>query len=66
MRLCWDAELYQAEAAEQAAQDVLDLEALVTEFGADAVLKIKRQTDPKFELPEGLKGRKAKPKGAAA
>jgi hypothetical protein len=60
----WDPAFYSMAASAQAAQDVADLEALVREFGPEAVLKIKRQSDPGFELPEHLKNRKAK--GAAA
>lgn len=61
----WEADLYLQEAAERAQQDLVDLEALVKEFGSDAVLKIKRQADPAFELPEPLRGRKPA-RGAAA
>lgn len=62
-RRVWDPEVYQADAAQQDAQDYADLEALVKEFGSDAVVKIKRQADPTFELPEALRGKR---KGAAA
>jgi hypothetical protein len=63
----WDWKLWQQQADQQAAQDATDLEALVREFGSEAVLKIKRQSDPAYELPERLRGRKAvTAKGAAA
>lgn len=41
-----------------------DLRALVRQYGAEAVLEIKRQTDPHFVLPDGLRDDAPEPMAA--
>lgn len=54
----WNAEAYLATQQADAADTLADLKKLVEEFGLEAVTKIKRQTDPTWQPPAGLKGKK--------
>lgn len=58
-RRVWDAELFLIAEAVQADEDLVALKADIEQFGAEAVVAIRRRTDPTFVLPESLK-----PKGS--
>jgi hypothetical protein len=53
----WNAEAYLATQTAGAADALAELKTLVKEFGLEAVTKIKRQTDPSWQVPAALVGK---------
>lgn len=57
-------ELYLADAKAQDSRELTELQEMVDQYGAEAVIGIRRKTEPTFELPASIKQKVAR-KGAA-